>query len=731
MRSLSAVILMASMACMACLGCDDSAAGTDGTADTGPGADMAAPQPDMATAEPEPDPEPEADAGPPPRPEPAFIELGLSPRQALYTRDDHPTVTVTVYDRIGREIEAGDLLYFDVQPPQQAQLSDALELTFLLEGQGAVRGCVTSDLCGRVSFFVDDAAPSLELISPARGDVVSGEPVIAVSGRTDPAPNTPRVFVNDLEVEVQPDGAFATELRADLGLNRIDVIADDGVRRPPTRIVREVVWAPEVLVPDADGVTIEQAVVLRLDQTLLDAREPLPEPDEMGALAVSDLASVVEIFLSRLELIGLVGDPVISDSEELQLTIEAIRPGTPDVAITLVPDGMEVFLRLEDIAVVTSGSVSLEDEVFDLGGEVRVTAAAFAGITVEPGPNGEPVLRVGDIGVAVEALGGEMNDSTAQALLDTVGSLVRTVLNAFADDLVEQVVADQVPEFIELGLGDALAPLANIPLEIEEPPIALDLSFTLAEPRLARDAMTLELVGRVAQRMPVEPPYPSPGIPAVGLEADPIWPVDAGLGVAVRLLTVNALLDAIWRQGALQLDLSAFLPDEVSALIAGGRVDARIPPLVVPGARGGPYAFEVQVGELDLFLTSAITGDTDHYVMSLRAGMILEVGGGGIRFDIAEEPDLRIQLVETGGNRPLLPPEGLERLIGPLAWGEVRNAIGEGLDLAIDPIMIGLEDFRELAPTLNAVEVVPGFPAPPGVRNGWFVLGAGVDITVR
>ncbi len=722
---------MAGLALMACLGCDDSASGTDGPGgdggsadvgrDMGPGGD-----PDMA-----PDPEPAPDAGPAPAPVPAFIELELSPRRGLYTRDEHPQVTVAVYDRIGREIEADDLLYFDVQPPGQAELSDALELTFLREGQGAVRGCVTSDLCGRVSFYVDDAPPTLDLVAPARGDIVSGEPVIPVQGTTDPAPDTPRVFVNDLEVEVQPDGTFATELRAELGLNRIDVIADDGVRRPPTRVVREVVWAPEVLVPDADGVTVEQAVVLRLDQTLLDRGEALPAPDEMGAVTVADLASVVELFLSRLELLGLVGDPVISDSEELQLTIEAIRPGTPDVAITLVPDGMEVFLRLEDLAVVTSGLVSLEGEVFDLGGEVRVTAAAFAGITVEPGPNGEPVLRVGDIGVAVEALGGAMNDSTAQALLDTVGSLVRTVLNAFADDLVQQVVADQVPEFIELGLGDALAPLAAIPLEVEDPPIALDLSFTLAEPHLARDAMTLELVGRIAQRGPVMPPHPSPGIPAVGLDADPIWPVDAGLGVAVRLLTVNALLDGIWRQGALQLDLAGFLPPEVMGLISGGRVDARIPPLVVPGARGGPYAFEVQVGELDLFLESAVNPEPDHYVMSLRAGLILEVGEGGIRFDVAEEPDLRIQLIEPGGPSPLLPASGLERIIGPLAWDEVRAVIGEGLSLAIDPIVVDLADFADLAPTLNAVEVQPGFPAPPGVRNGWFVLGAGVDITVR
>ena len=45
--------------------------------------------------------------------------------------------------------------------------------------------------------------------------------------------------------------------------------------------------------------------------------------------------------------------------------------------------------------------------------------------------------------------------------------------------------------------------------------------------------------------------------------------------------------------------------------------------------------------------------------------------------------------------------------------------------------VVGVDAFGELAPSINAIEVVPDFPAPPDVRNGWFTLGAGVDITVR
>ncbi|MCB9553041.1 MAG: hypothetical protein H6705_14420 [Myxococcales bacterium] len=725
-------VVMAAIA-MACVACDDNTASTGDGADAMTDGDAMMAPDDMAAVDAS---RPVVDMAVAPDaalPEPAFIELGLSPRAGLYTRADHPQVTVTVYDRIGRVIEGGEaLLFFDVQPAGRATLDDMRVLTFVSEGQGAVRGCVDSTLCGRVSFFVDDAPPSLVLERPARGEIVSGEPVIAVAGRTDPGPGSPRVFVNDAEVEVAADGTFATTLRAEFGLNRIDVIADDGVRRPPVRVVREVVWAPAVLPPTDEGFVIEDAVVLRLDQRLLDAGLAAPAADEMGAQTVGDLAGAVELFLARLALIGLVPDRQIADDDALRLSIEDIRPGVPDVAIALVSDGMEVFLRLEDLAIVTGGEVSLEGERFDLRGEITVTAAAFAGITVEPGPGGEPVLRVGEIGVAIEALGGTMADSTAQALVDTLGSLVRTVLDGFAQELVAQLVRDEVPEFIELGLGDALAPLGHIPLDVEEPPVALDLGFLLAEPRItARDALTLSLRGEIRQRGAVVPPYPSPGVPVVGVDAEPIWPADAALGVAVRLVTVNALLDAVWRQGALRLDLTAFLPPEVAGLLSGGRVDARIAPLVVPGARGGPYAFELQVGELDLWLESPLNAMPDHYVLSLRAGMVLEVGEGGIRFDIADEPDLRAELVAAGGARPVLPAESLGPLLGRVAWVEVREAIGEGLDLAIEPIAVDLAQFAALAPTLRAVEVLPRFPAPPGVRNGWFTLGASVEITAR
>ncbi len=715
--------------------CDDSSkgkgAGTEADATATPDAQTGGPS-DAGPARPDATEAP-ADVGPAPvRPE--YIELTLAPRRALYTREEHPRATVIVYDRAGNVIP-GLAPRLDVQPAGQAQLDAEGTLTFLQEGAGAVRACLRSDLCGRASFFVDDGAPALEITAPLRGTLLTGEPTVTVEGRTDPG-GAVAVFVNDRPAEVAEDGTFTYPLDLVFGMNRIDVIADDGVRRPPARVVMEVVWAPAVIAPSAAAVDIADALQVRLDQRLLDRRESLPAPDEAGVQTLTDLAQIIEAFLSRAEPYGLVPNPQISDDNTLHLRVEGVEIGTPDATINVTERGFEVFLRLTDLAIETSGELMLEGVPVGMDGRIFVTAAAFAEIAVEPGPDGAPGLRVVDVGVALEGLYGTMADETAQAVLDTFGSLVRTILQRFATDLVDQLISENVPDFIELGLGDALAPLLDVPLDVPLgdglPTIALNVGFRLSDPMVrARDALWLSMSGNVRQRGPVEPPHADFGVPVEGVEATPPWPAQAGLAVAVRLAVINALLHEIWRQGALRLDLAGVLPPEVAGLISESTADARVPPMVVPGAPGGRYLFELQIGEFDLYAKGPQGDAPDRFVLSLRAGLVLEIGEGGLHFDIAEEPDVRVQLLEQAGPRPVVPAELIERIIPAIAWPRLREQIGNGLNLAIDPIVVGADAFSALAPSIQEIAVRPTFPTDPVVRQGWFVLGAGFEVQLR
>ncbi|MFN3199371.1 MAG: hypothetical protein ACE366_13290 [Bradymonadia bacterium] len=682
------------------------------------------------------------DGGPPPG-TPAYVEIALSPRRQFYTLDETPQVQLQVFDRNAELLEGVDMVW-SVISDEAATFNrdgDGGTLTFLREGAGAVKACVREeiDLCGRVSFFVDNKAPTLTVESPTPGELLVGANTIEVTGTAEDTGDV-RVFVNDAPVEIDENGRFSHTLRPRFGLNRVDVVADDGVRRPASRVVMEVMWAPEVLEASPEGVEIPRAGILRLSQRQLDTGLPPNPPAEDGSQSVDNVAGIIEALISRAEPLGLLRDPVLSAGEPLSLRVVDIGPGRPDATLVFTPEGIEVFLRIEDLEAQTMGNLTFEGERISLDGVIRASAAAFGRLTIESTPNGDLRLSVSDVGVAIEAIGGVLNDSTAQAILDTFGSLLRTVLEDFAVEVVDDLVRTQIPEFLELGLGDVLAPLAEIPLEVPAggglPAISITAGFTAETPSVQQgQALEILLSGRVDQPAPVMAPHPDPGVPAAGLEDAPPWPATAGVAVAIQLSAINAVLHEIWRQGVLSLDVSEQLPAQFAALVDSASADGRLPPVVVGTDPGSPFFFELQVGELDLFIQKIREEEPDHYVISLRAGLILDLDDAGeqgtVRFEIAETPDIRVALISQGGNRPLLPTDALARLLETLIWPEIQGALGEGLSFTLDPIELGADAFGAVAPDLNAIRIVPVFPQDPLIRNGWLVLSATFEALMR
>lgn len=693
------------------------------------------------------DPAPDTGNGPdddpdaaPEGPEPAFVRLVLDPVQTVYARDEHPVARAEVFDRFGDPIPDAVLAWSVAPAPQGSIEGRGLEVTvnFALEGPGAVRACATPDVCGRATFYVDDGPPVLTLAHPTPGELIEGEPIVVVEGSA--TGDGVAVFVNDRPVDTDANGAFRVELPATFGLNRVEVLADDGVQRPAVREVREALYAPRFIAPAADGVEIGEALALRLSQRLLDTSMPVPPADEMGVTHLPDLASLLEAVIARLEPLLLLEDPVLAEGEPLDLTVAGIAPGTPDVALVFTASGLEVFLRLSDFALTTQGRLMLEGVPIDLGGDVLVSAAAYARVELIAGAGGAPVLRLETADVAIERIAGRMQDSTAQAVLDTFGSLLRTVLEDFARQAIRDLVAERVPEFIELGLGDVLGTLADLPLDVEAdgviPALHLRAGFALAAPSVVpRGHLTLSLRGRVSQPGPVEAPHPDPGVPDESTpedeEAGPPWPAQAGAAVAVRLRTVNALLHELWRQGALRIDATSVIPENLRALLSAVQIDARLPPLVVAARPGAPYLFELQAGEVDLTAQGARNPAPDLYTLSIRVGLVLRATEAGLHFEVAPDPDVRAALRQAGGDRPFLPADALAEVISSLAWAELQESIGNGLDLALPEVHLGPETLGTLAPSITDIQVVPTFPDAPRVRHGWFVLGAGLESRLR
>lgn len=645
----------------------------------------------------------------PPEGQAAFIDVRLEPRAPFYTLEDRPTLTATVYDREDAVLE-DEVVTWRVEPAGRV---DGGALVPAAEGQGSAWACV-GDVCGVAHFFVDQQPPALTVEVPTRAARIVGDDTILVAGEVEDSSGAD-VYVNDVPADRQGT-RYEARIPARFGLNRIDVVAYDGVR-PPVREVREVLWAPEVLPVEADGVAIDDALLLRLDQALLDDDVPPPPPDETGRRAVRDLAGTLTAVIEAVDPVALL--PPRIDAGPVSASIVDARLSPDTVDLTIADGGVELFVRL-GVSLNLAGDLTLDGRRVGLGGELLALVAARAQTRLQIEANGPRVIVEG-VEIGIEAINGALDDPLAQATLDTLGSTLRIAIEAYLDDLAARLVQERVQTLLDGLTLKGLGVLDGIPVPL--PGLDLTLSFAVQAPEVRRaTSLTLAMGARARFGAPIEPVYPSRGVFAEGLDAPPPWPAGGHLGLAVRLVAFNAVLHALWQAGALQLHLG-----DLGVMLGplSGRVDARLPPILVPGEEGGPYPIVLQVGELDLFVGDDV--EPNHYVVSLRAGVVLDTTDGQVRLDVAETPDVRVALLARGATPPI-PPDGLKAVIESIVWGKVRDAIGPGLVLPLDQAALGPEQLGAFAPDLRALRLAPSFPTVPVVRDGWFALPA--DLTV-
>ena len=89
-----------------------------------------------------------------------------------------------------------------------------------------------------------------------------------------------------------------------------------------------------------------------------------------------------------------------------------------------------------------------------------MSLAAFARFTVTTDEAFKLRLTLDDVEVAVERLSARMNDELAQAAVESAASLARGVINQFGSDLVGDLIAEELANVIEVGLGEALEPFS-------------------------------------------------------------------------------------------------------------------------------------------------------------------------------------------------------------------------------------------------------------------------------
>jgi hypothetical protein len=722
--------------------CDDDSASNGGPEADATPPDAAPVEPDAAPVEPDaapiaPDAAPVEPDAAPVEPDAAVLEAAwvvveLDPRRPLYDLDDAVTASATAYDFAGRPIP-GAKVSWSVEPPGIATIDPSGAVTLLGEGQGFAVACAAGGSCGRAAFYVDAAPPTLVVEEPARGALLGGgnQRTIRVRGAAGDGGGRVTVRVNGVPVDIADDGGFTIDVEARFGVNRIDVTADDGVRRPAVRELREVLWAPAWIPADEHGVTIPRALELRLDQALLDRDAPVALPAEGGAVTLDELAGVVGSLLRLADPATLLGDLSFGEGEGMSLRADGARLGEPDVDLYFVDDGMELFLRLGDMEITTSGHFDLEGERIALDGALHASLAAFARIRF--GLDGDLHVEVDDVSVAIETLAGDFADPAADALIGTFGSRLRDAAEALTGEAVEGVLGDGLPALVSEGLLSMLDSIADVPIELDPniegfTPVMLRMGLSASSLDLRRrESMRLGLDARIAGEAAVRAPHEDPGVPEYARPG--ARGPGAGLSGGVRLEMINGILHEVWRAGLLRL--SPPLPDALAGSLGRVDIDGVLPPVVAPAEPGAAFPLELQIGELRLETHPMMAEVGDVYAISIRAGLAIRVVGGRFELAVSEDPDVSAVLLAQAGARPVLPPDVLATLLEAVVWPQLQEALAGGLSLGFDPVEVDPESLQAIAPRLQGLTVSPRFAEDPLREGDQVVLEGGLDVEMR
>jgi len=663
-----------------------------------------------------------------------WVEVTLSPRRPVYGPEDEVTARARVFAVTGAALD--DVSFaFDVAPAGAATVDALGRITWAAEGPGAVRACTPEGVCGETAFWVDAGPPKLTIASPETGSALGGDQTstIRVRGNAVDSSGAVVVRVNGDVVGVEPSGDFLVDLPARFGVNHVEVTADDGVRRPPSRATRDVLWAPRWVRADADGVTLPEAGALRLDQSLLDSDAPRPALDA-AQVALPNLASLLTTALALAEPDALLPQAPLSEGDVLRLSIEGVDLGAPEVELRVVPEGLELFLRLGEIRVTTAGAFAFQGESIALDGALVARVAAFALIDVVT-QEGTLTAAHRASGVVVEGIEGRFADPAANALIETLGGRLRGLVEGLVEDVIVGVVRDQLPTLLSDGLQGLVGGLARLPVELNTgiagaPVASLTLGLSPARVTTPRDTFVgVELDARVSQRAPVVSPSERvPGVPALEASSSP-RALDAQIGLLLRLELLNALLHEVWRTGLLQLELP--LPDALAATLGRVTIDARLPPVVAPALPGSAWPLDAQIGALRVEIRAPAAERGDVYMVRLAAGLTLAPGDTGT-LSLSTEPEPRVdaELIEQADDQPVLTPDALEVLFATAVWPQLEQALAGGLAVTLPEVQVDAGAFAGFAPRLQSLALRPDLSSAPRLVDGWLVLTGGLALTV-
>lgn len=656
---------------------------------------------------------------------PHYITTAIDPARAVYAPGNLIKLSHQVFDLYGA-LAQDQSVTWSVSPTDGATLSaDGAEWNVgQVEGEVVFKACAAQQgvdgqqVCGEAKIMVDAGPPAIVIDNPLPGQEISGSDttLLQVQGRVTDTHGELLAWVNGKQVTLDPQGNFSVTVTPHFGLNHLVVEASDGYNRQASTAELDVLWAPTFLpgepTTDEAAVTMPDGLVLRLGQTFVDDRIA-PATSLEGATLTEDLADILTLLLRNIDLQSLIQNPVL-DSTDVSLNITRASLGDPKLRIDITDEGMELFLRSDDLIVETAGQLTLVDQTLNLTGSVNASVAILAKIKLTKPDADQPFkVEIEQLGVAIEDADSYFMDAQANAIFKLAQSALRANIEAVLVSALEASFLDAVPELLEGALNSLESGLAmqSFPLDTGlGAPIQIDFRGKVEELALSKlDAMTLRLSARLAAQ--TSPMIDSKGVAlmseGIAVGAVPFFE-SSRIQIGLRLAMLNGLLHGLWRGGLLNLDVSQLLPDGLTNFVQSAVITGKLPPLLAPPRSGEDFDLILSLGQLEL--EADFGADKVKYGVAMSAGLNASVVNNQLLVTIADKPEIRTWIIESTTARPRLNADQLKALLLSQVWPQLTDAIGQGLMLNLP--VLDLSSLGNYAPalsafTLNFVQVRP------------------------
>jgi len=547
----------------------------------------------------------------------------------------------------------------------------------------------------RTTLRVDGAPPDLVVIAPAQGEMVAAGGRLALEGVvTDPAAGVMRLDVDGQAVVVGPGGRFATPIQPRQGLNVVRLRATDA--RGNVRVhVRAFHYAGHYRDgASADGARVDDAVVARLAPAIfedlgyllgallaqLDLQQFLPEPLARGGDGDDCVCAGTKT---------CTGFKVSGSDPRFQDPIVELTPQAGGLHVVLGVSGFEIGLALQGRNAcsaipaahgnATAAAVVVEGDL-DLALGAGVPSAALREVTISV-EGLKTTLDLGPFGVAGPQAQAALRAALEAGLRGRLDALVPgTIARVLSTFSIQQDVA--LPAPLEGGTVSLGARFSSV-------------GFTAADGRIGL-GVSATGVTRV--------PAPGPGSVALSEVAALAPPTSRPLAIALHLDLVNELLYAAWRASGFSIDATALVPRGEGLVLESLRVDALLPPLLLPNA-DGPLPLQLEIGGVRVRVRIASTGGPLEIegLLHLRAEVGATAHGNRLQLQIGRVREAAVELLKV--------PEGVTQ---PL------EALNRALETALPEVLADLaaKTLHELE--LPAVDLsklgVAG--VPPGISLG-------------